>query len=119
MTVLKCLWNDDALIPTRRASSGAGQDSAKTAQMKADGEHADAPFKVMAKKYGVSEAQVLLRWAIQKRYPVLPNSTHVDRIRSNADIFGFHIDDADMAALEALDRGDGVAWAIGDPTKAP
>jgi 2,5-diketo-D-gluconate reductase A len=87
--------------------------------MKVDGEQADAPFKVMAKKYGVSEAQILLRWAIQKGYPVLPKSTNPDRIRRNADIFGFEIDDEDMATIEKMDRGDGVARAMGDPTKAP
>jgi 2,5-diketo-D-gluconate reductase A len=87
--------------------------------MKADGRRADAPFKVMAEKYGVSEGQVLLRWAIQQGYPVLPKSTHPDRIRKNADIFGFDIDDEDMAAIAKMDRGDGVAWAMGDPTKAP
>jgi len=73
----------------------------------------------MAKKYGVSEAQVLLRWAIQKGYPVLPKSTDANRIRENADIFGFDVDAEDMAAIEKMDRGDGVAWATGDPTKAP
>jgi 2,5-diketo-D-gluconate reductase A len=87
--------------------------------MKADGAQADATFKVMAKKYGVSESQVLLRWAIQKGYPVLPKSKSPDRIRENADVFGFDIDDEDMAAIAKMDRGDGVAWAIGDPTKAP
>jgi hypothetical protein len=24
-----------------------------------------------------------------------------------------------MAAIEKMDRGDGVAWATGDPTRAP
>jgi 2,5-diketo-D-gluconate reductase A len=86
--------------------------------MKADGEQAETPFKIMAKKHGVSEAQVLLRWAVQKGYPVLPKSTNPDRIRRNAKIFGFEIDEKDMAAIEKMDRGDGVAWASGDPTKA-
>lgn len=108
-----------SLIPLSTWRTAKGQNSAKTDQMKADGERADAPFKVMAKKYGVSEAQILLRWAIQKGYPVLPKSTQPDRIRQNADLFGFEIDDADMAAIEKMDRGDGVAWATGDPTKAP
>lgn len=108
-----------SLVPLSTWRTAEGQDSAKTDQMKADGEEADAPFKVMAKKYGVSEAQVLLRWAIQKGYPVLPKSTNPDRIRKNADIFGFNVDDEDMAAIEKMDRGDGVAWATGDPTKAP
>jgi 2,5-diketo-D-gluconate reductase A len=108
-----------SLVPLSTWRTAKGQDSAKTDRMKADGERADAPFKVMAKKYGVSEAQVLLRWAIQKGYPVLPKSTNPERIRKNADLFGFNIDDEDMAAIEKMDRGDGVAWAMGDPTKAP
>ncbi len=107
-----------SLVPLSTWRTAEGQDSAKTDQMKADGETADAPFKVMARKYGVSEAQILLRWAVQKGYPVLPKSANPDRIRRNADIFGFNIDDADMAAIETMDRGDGVAWAMGDPTKA-
>jgi 2,5-diketo-D-gluconate reductase A len=108
-----------SLVPLSTWRSAAGQASAKTEQMKTEGEHADAPFKIMAKKYGVSEAQILLRWAVQKGYPVLPKSTNPDRIRSNADIFSFDIDDTDMTAIAKLDRGDGVAWATGDPTKAP
>jgi 2,5-diketo-D-gluconate reductase A len=108
-----------SLVPLSTWRTADGHDSAKTAQMKADGEPADAPFKVMARKYGVSEAQILLRWAIQKGYPVIPKSTHPDRIRKNADVFGFDLDDEDMAAIAKMDRGDGVAWAMGDPTKAP
>jgi len=108
-----------SLVPLSTWRTAEGQDSAKTDRMKAEGEQAEAPFKVMAKKYGVSEAQVLLRWAIQKGYPVLPKSTNPDRIRENADVFGFDIDDGDMAAIETMDRGDGVAWATGDPMKAP
>jgi len=108
-----------SLVPLSSWRTAEGQSSAKTDRMKADGEQPDAPFKLMAAKYGVSEAQVLLRWAIQKGYPVLPKSTSPERIRSNADIFGFSIDDADMAAIARMDRGGGVAWAMGDPTQVP
>lgn len=108
-----------SLVPLSTWRTAKGQDSAKTDRMKADGEQTDAPFKIMAKKYGVSEAQVLLRWAVQNGFPVLPKSTSPARIRENADIFGFNIDDEDMAAIGKMDRGDGVAWAMGDPTKAP
>lgn len=108
-----------SLVPLSTWRSAEGQRSAKTDQMKADGERADAPFKVMARKYGVTESQVLLRWAVQKGYPVLPKSTNPDRIRQNADIFGFDLDDHDLAAIAKMDRGDGVAWPMGDPTKAP
>jgi 2,5-diketo-D-gluconate reductase A len=108
-----------SLVPLSTWRIAEGQASAKTDQMKADGRQADAPFKIMAKKYGVSEAQVLLRWAVQKGYPVLPKSTDPDRIRKNADVFGFEIDAVDMGEIAKMDRGDGVAWATGDPTKAP
>jgi 2,5-diketo-D-gluconate reductase A len=107
-----------SLVPLSTWRSAPGHDSAKTDAMKSDGQRTDSPFKAMAKKYGVSEAQVLLRWGIQKGYPVLPKSTNPDRIRQNADVFSFHIDDGDMAALAKLDRGDGVAWSVGDPTRA-
>ncbi|MGE5787797.1 MAG: aldo/keto reductase, partial [Myxococcales bacterium] len=99
-----------SLVPLSTWRAAEGQASAKTDQMKSDGEQSNAPFKLMAKKYGVSESQILLRWAVQKGYPVLPKSTNPDRIRKNADIFGFKIDDQDMASIEKMDRGDGVAW---------
>ncbi len=85
--------------------------------MKADGASSDSPFKVMAKKYGVSEAQILLRWGIQKGCAVLPKSTNAERIRQNIDLFDFEIDGEDMAAIAKMDRGAGVAWSTGDPTK--
>jgi 2,5-diketo-D-gluconate reductase A len=104
-----------SLVPLSTWRAAEGQASAKTAQMKADGDN--SPFQAMATKYGVSEAQVLLRWAIQKGYPVLPKSMDEARLRRNLDLFSFAIDDADMTAIAAMDRGDGVAWQVGDPTK--
>ena len=106
-----------SLVPLSTWRAVAGQDSAKSRQMKADGERTDSPFRAMARKYSVSEAQVLLRWAVQKGYPVLPKSTNPERILQNIDLFSFSIDDEDMGTIESMDRGDGVAWSIGDPTK--
>jgi 2,5-diketo-D-gluconate reductase A len=107
-----------SLVPLSTWRAAPGHDSAKSEAMKADSARADSPFKRLATKYRVTEAQVLLRWGIQKGYPVLPKSTNPERLRENADVFSFRIEDADMALLEAQDRGDGVAWAVGDPTKA-
>ena len=106
-----------SLVPLSSWREAAGQKSAKTVEMKLEGEGADSPFKIMAKKYGVTEAQVLLRWGLQKGYAVLPKSSNEDRIRTNIDLFSFDIDDADMAAMAEMDRGDGVAWTAGDPTQ--
>jgi 2,5-diketo-D-gluconate reductase A len=106
-----------SLVPLSSWRAVEGQASAKTDQMKADGVDSDSPFKVMAKKYGVSEAQLLLRWGIQKGYAVLPKSANAERIRQNIDLFDFQIDAEDMAAIARMDRGEGVAWSTGDPTQ--
>jgi 2,5-diketo-D-gluconate reductase A len=106
-----------SLIPLSTWRAVEGQSSGKTAEMKADSAKEDSPFKIMAKKYGVTEPQILLRWGIQKGYPVLPKSTNPERIKNNLDLFSFSIDSEDMAAIEKMDRGDGVAWPMGDPTK--
>jgi 2,5-diketo-D-gluconate reductase A len=102
-----------SLAPLSTWRTEPGQDSAKTDEMKADGE----AFKGMAEKYGVSEAQLLLRWGVQNGYAVLPKSLNPDRMRQNIDLFSFAIDDSDMAQMATMDRGDGVAWATGDPSK--
>jgi 2,5-diketo-D-gluconate reductase A len=106
-----------SLVPLATWRDAPGHESAKTEVMKADGQRSDSPFKALAAKYGVTEAQVLLRWAIQNGYPVLPKSTKPERMKENADLFSFALSDGDMAAMASMERGDGVAWSIGDPTK--
>jgi 2,5-diketo-D-gluconate reductase A len=108
-----------SLVPLATWRSAPGHDSAKTDAMKADSQRADSPFKALAAKYGVTEAQVLLRWAVQNGYPVLPKSTNPERMKENANIFSFALSDSDMGAIARMERGDGVAWSIGDPTKHP
>jgi 2,5-diketo-D-gluconate reductase A len=106
-----------SLVPLATWRGAPGHESAKTDAMKADGQRSDSPFKALATKYGVTEAQVLLRWAVQSGYPVLPKSTKPERMKENAALFSFALSDADMAAVASMERGDGVAWSIGDPTK--
>lgn len=104
-----------SLVPLSTWRTEPGQNSAKSDEMRAASAAAGSPFKAMAAKYGVTEAQVLLRWGIQKGFGVLPKSLNPARMRQNIDLFGFEIDAADMALIEGMDRGDGVAWATGDP----
>jgi 2,5-diketo-D-gluconate reductase A len=73
-------------------------------------------FAEMAAKYGVSEAQLLLRWGVQNGYAVLPKSLNPERMRQNLDLFEFSIEKRDMSLIETMDRGDGIAWSMGDPT---
>jgi 2,5-diketo-D-gluconate reductase A len=107
-----------SLVPLSTWRTAEGQGSAKTDAMRKDGERDDFPFRRMAEKYGVSEAQVLLRWGVQQGYPVLPKSTNPERIKRNRDLFGFTLDHVDMDAIDKLDRGAGVAWSGGDPLDA-
>lgn len=104
-----------SLVPLSTWRTKKGEASAKTAEMAAASVDPASPFKMMAKKYNVSEAQLLLRWGVQKGYAVLPKSLDLKRMRENIDLFGFELDERDMARIEKMDRGDGVAWATGDP----
>jgi 2,5-diketo-D-gluconate reductase A len=76
----------------------------------------DGVFTTMAKKYGVTEAQLLLRWGVQNGYAVIPKSLSPERMRQNIDLDGFSINHEDMALIKALDRGESIAWSIGDPS---
>lgn len=60
----------------------------------------------MAEKYGKTTAQILLRYSLQKEWVPLPKSDNPDRIKNNADLYGFEITKEDMATLDALDKGD-------------
>ena len=105
-----------SLVPLSNWRSKEGEKSSKSDQMKADGEDPSSIFKVMANKYGVSEAQVLLKWALQKGYAIIPKSSKQNRIKQNIDLDSFEIDETDMQKMSSLNRSDGgVAWPKGDP----
>ncbi|CAK6967955.1 Hypothetical predicted protein [Scomber scombrus] len=57
----------------------------------------------VAKNCERTPAQVLLRWAVQQGVPVLPKSSNPDRIKDNARLFDFTLNDTDMNRLSALD----------------
>ena len=106
-----------SLVPLAQWRTAEGQDSAKSDEMKQDGAKTDSPIKGLSSKHGVTEAQILLRWGLQKGYGILPKSTNPDRIQQNIDLFSFELDAGDMELLAGLNRGGGVAWASGDPTQ--
>ncbi len=59
----------------------------------------------LAEKYGKTPAQVVLRWTLQHSVVAISKSSQRSRIEANANIFDFAIAGADMAQLDALDRG--------------
>ena len=67
----------------------------------------DIPVIVaVAERHGVSPAQVTIRWILQHDVTTIPKSVHDERIRENADVFGFELTAEEMAAIDALDRGE-------------
>ena len=82
--------------------------------MYTDSQDSQSPFKKLATQYEVTEAQVLLKWALQLGYAILPKSIQIERMKSNFDL-DFTISDTDMKLIEQLDRGGSVTWEYGDP----
>jgi diketogulonate reductase-like aldo/keto reductase len=69
----------------------------------------------LAKKYNKSEAQILIRWSLQKGYVPLPKSVTAERIRSNADVYDFELTAEEVKNLQT-DEYSPVAW---DPNVSP
>lgn len=65
----------------------------------------DPTLVALAKKYGKSVAQVLIRYSLQKNWVPLPKSSNPERIANNADVFNFDISQEDMDVLDYLDQG--------------
>ena len=61
-------------------------------------------FTELAKKYGKSNAQIILRWHVQRGTTVIPGSTNPDHIKANADIFDFELTAGEMAAIEKINK---------------
>ncbi|TDK24052.1 aldo/keto reductase [Arthrobacter crusticola] len=69
----------------------------------------------VAEAHGVSVAQVVLRWLIQRDVVVIPKSVNPDRIAQNFDVFGFTLTEDEIAHIAALDTGASVFFDHRDP----
>ena len=63
----------------------------------------------LVEKYQRTPAQILLRWSLQMGCVPLPKSVHEERIKENAGIFGWELEQDEV---ERLDTGkhEPVAW---------
>mgnify|MGYP002577295278 FL=1 len=61
-------------------------------------------FAQLGKKYGKSNAQIILRWHIQDGNIVIPGSKNPDHIKDNFDLFDFVLTDGEMARIAAMDK---------------
>ena len=67
-------------------------------------------IKAIAEAHGVSSAQVILRWDLQRGIVVIPGSSNPDHIRENLDLFGFELTDGEMKQISQLDRNEKHDW---------
>ena len=61
-------------------------------------------FTELAKKYGKTNAQIILRWHIQSGNVVIPGSKNPAHIRDNFDIFDFSLTEKDMAEIAKVNK---------------
>ncbi|HYG07596.1 MAG TPA: 2,5-didehydrogluconate reductase DkgB [Stenotrophomonas sp.] len=69
----------------------------------------DPVIAAIAARHGATPAQVALAWALQLGYSVIPSSTRRANLESNLAARELKLDDADMAQIAALDRGQRLA----------
>ncbi len=64
----------------------------------------------IAGAHGVSSAQVILRWNLQKGVVVIPGSSNPDHIRENTELYDFELTEDEMARIGVLDRNEKHDW---------
>ena len=70
----------------------------------------DETIKKIAENHGVSSAQVILRWNLQRNVIVIPGSSNPDHIKENLDLFGFELSDNEMEQIKAINRDEKYDW---------
>ncbi|MNP04152.1 2,5-diketo-D-gluconic acid reductase B [compost metagenome] len=74
---------------------------------------ADPAIVGIAERIGATPAQVVLAWAMQLGYSVIPSSTRRENLESNLQAVDLRLADADMAAIAALERNERITSPAG------
>lgn len=69
----------------------------------------------IGEKYHRSNAQIILRWLIQRGLVVIPKTIHKVRMAENFNLFDFDLSHADMQIIEKLDKGKSQFFDHRDP----
>ncbi|MDP5226034.1 MULTISPECIES: aldo/keto reductase [Arthrobacter] len=59
----------------------------------------------LAARHGRTVPQIALRWQLQEGLVVFPKASSAERLRENAALFDFTLDDAELGLIAGLDRG--------------
>jgi len=65
----------------------------------------EAVFTKLAKKYGKTNVQIILRWHIQQGNIIFPKTTNPQHMKDNFDIFDFSLTADEMKEIAELDNG--------------
>ena len=65
----------------------------------------DPLLKSIAERHDKTIAQVALRWLIQRGIPIIPKSTHKERMEENINILNFELTKGDMEDINKLEKG--------------
>jgi methylglyoxal/glyoxal reductase len=86
------------------------------APLTADRRLNDQRITAIALQHGRTNAQIILRWAIQHEVIVIPKSRHAERITENARVFEFELTSQNISIPDALNDGFRSSW---NPTTVP
>ncbi len=70
----------------------------------------DSVISEIACIHGVSSAQVILRWNLQKGVVVIPGSSNPSHIKENTELYHFTLTEDEMNQINALDRNEKHDW---------
>jgi 2,5-diketo-D-gluconate reductase A len=66
----------------------------------------DPALTALAERLGRTPAQLVIRWHLDRGLVLFPKTTSPERLRENADVFGFALDDEARAVLAGLETGE-------------
>lgn len=75
----------------------------------------DPTIAEIAKKYGKTAAQIMLRWELQRGIVVIPKSVHKERMIENFNVFDFTLSGEDMTLMASLDKKQSSFFSHTDP----
>lgn len=75
----------------------------------------DEALKAIGDKYNKTNAQVVLRYLIQRGVSVIPKTVNKERMKQNFDLFDFELSEEDMNNIASLDKAETLFFSHTDP----
>ena len=99
-------WNQQGqIVDYCKKESIAVQAYSPLAEGWKHGKFEDPVIAWLSKKHGKTAAQVVLRWELQQGVIAIPKSENPGRIKENAAIYDFQLDEEDLEKIAELDQG--------------